>query len=147
MPRALDPAESRRLLVLCHHGDFEHWLQATSAAAAAASAGWRVDLVFYFDALARLLGDDLDQVDSAPRRWSADPARRVEDCEVMPPSALLAAARSAGSTRVFACSASLRLLEGADEAKEGRAAERVDEVVGWPTVLELIWAADRTLYL
>jgi peroxiredoxin family protein len=134
---------SQRLLVLCHHGDFEHLLQATSAAAAATNGGWRVDLVFYFGALARLLTGRLDQVDDAPTDWSQNPADRLDEAPVRPPSVLLEAARATDALRVFACSASLRLLDA--EFSQDQSA--IDEVVGWPTVLELMSAADRTLYL
>jgi peroxiredoxin family protein len=134
---------SQRLLLLCHHGDFEHLLQATSAAAAAASTGWQVDLVFYFGALARLMTGRLDQIDETPTDWSQSPVDRLDEAPVRPPSALLEAARATGTARVFACSASLRLLD----PEFSRDQSAIDEVVGWPTVLELMSAADRTLYL
>ncbi len=137
------PGDARRLLLLCHRGDFEHLYQATSAAAAATAGGWRVDLVFYFDALARLISGRLDDPPSPSGEWTRGIADRLDDLPLPLPSQHLAAARATGRARVFACSASLRLVE--TESVVDRSG--IDEVVGWPTVLDLMTSADQTLYL
>ncbi len=139
-------AESKRLLLLCHDGGWDRLYQAASAAATAASTGWRVDLVFYFDALEKLLDGRLDEFTLSA--GDASKARRLEEAAdelgTRSPSRLLRAARAGGNARVLACSASLGLL-GRDAAEVDPGI--VDEVVGWPTTIALIGAADSTLYL
>lgn len=132
---------SRSLLLLCHQGSFQHLLQGFSAAAAATTTGWRVQMVFYFEALEKLLDDRLDEFPSTAEGRALEDA--VETANLRLPSRLLAAARGSGRLRVFACSASLGLLE----RDAGATAGPVDEVVGWPTVLQLLERADRALYL
>lgn len=139
-------AESKRLLLLCHDGGWDRLYQAASAAATAASSGWRVDLVFYFDALEKLLDGRLDEFTLSSGDVSK--ARRLEETAdelgTRSPSQLLRVARAGGNARVLACSASLGLL-GRDPAEVDPGI--VDEVVGWPTTIALIGAADSTLYL
>ena len=138
--------EPKRLLLLCHDGGWDRLYQAASAAATAASTGWRVDLVFYFDALEKLLDGRLDDFELTS--GDASKARRLEETAdelgTRAPSRLLRAARSSGSARVLACSASLALI-GRDPAEIDGSI--VDEVIGWPTTIALIGAADSTLYL
>jgi len=134
-----------RLLLLCHHGGWDRLYQAASAAAAAASMGQRVDMVFFFDALARLAQDRLDDVTLSPPDPEAEAAlvARAEGSGTRPVSELLAAARATGEARLWACSASLALT-GVEEAA---VRDRVDEVVGWPTVVRMLGEADHALYL
>ena len=137
---------TRHLLLLVHDGSWDRLYQATSAAATAASTGWRVDLVFYFGALRKLLDGRLDDFDFEQTASGVHDAlgERAAELGTRPPSGLLAAARGAGSCRVMACSASLGLL-GVDPVEVDPAV--VDEIIGWPTTLDLVARADHTLYL
>lgn len=139
---------AQRLLLLCHHGGWDRLYQAASCAATAAATGWQVDVVFYFGALEKLMGGRLDEFTLEPR----DPAReavlreRADEVGTRGPQRLFEVARATGLTKLFACSASLALLD-AQAGDPERATEVVDAVVGWPTTVSLLAAADRVLYL
>ena len=91
-------------------------------AAAAASLDVSVTLVWFDAALDALVSGRLD--DSGDGGGAAG---------------LLADARETGRLRFLACSASAVRSEGG----VGAVRERVDEIVGWPTVVGLIRAASK----
>ena len=134
--------DAKRLLLLCHDGGWDRLHQAASAAATAASSGWRVDLVFYHEALEKLLDGRLDEAPEGGRL--AEVVDRADERGVVGPAALFDAARRTGRCRVLACSASLGMI-GCDPADVDP--ERVDEIVGWPTTIALLERADHALYL
>lgn len=134
--------DAKRLLLLCHDGGWDRLYQAASAAATATSTGWQVDVVFYFDALRRLLDGTLDEAGDDARLGALVDA--ADERGVQPPSALFEAARATGSCRFLACSASLGLI-GRDPTDVDAAS--IDEVIGWPTTLALLEQSDRALYL
>lgn len=130
-----------RLLLLCERGGFAPLHQAVSAAGAALAAGARCDLVLFHAALARFLAGEVDDVeDDLP--GAAQYREALASGRVRPVGAALAGARS-GGLGLYACSASVALL-GSEPAA---VLDAVDEVVGWPTVLAWMSAADRVLYL
>ena len=133
------------LLVLCHDGGWDHLYQAASCAGSAAAAGRRCDLVFFFWALERLAADRLDEIELQPRDAEREALLAAQSQEVgtRSVSSMLNAARKTGLVRLFACSASANLV-GADVDV---VAERVDEIIGWPTVLRLSERAAHVLYL
>ena len=133
--------EGAWLLLLCERGGFAPLHQAASAAASALAMGQRVDLVLFHGALGRYLDGQVDRID--PGQPYADSYRdAVESGRVIPVSGVLAAAREAG-LGLHACSASVALL-GRTPAE---VLERVDEVVGWPTIHGWMARADRVLSL
>jgi len=135
--------DAKRLLLLCHDGGWDRLHQAASAAATAASTGWTVDVVFFYEALERLLDGTLDEARAgdASERVLVD---RAEERGVRPPSMVFAAARSTGRCRFMACSASLGLLDRDPTEVDP---ETIDEVVGWPTTVALLERSDHALYL
>jgi predicted peroxiredoxin len=110
-------------VVLLHRGEEDSLYEGAAMAAAAASLGISVTLVWFDAALAALVADRLDEPDG-PGGSAA---------------ALLAAARETGLIRSLACSAS------AVNRKLGieRVREKVDDIVGWPTVVAQIRAANK----
>ena len=133
------------LVLLCHSGEWDRLYQAFSAAAAAAAAGRPVTLVLYFGALQRVAANALDDAGSTPEASAQERAWAVRAQEVGTPdlSALLRAGRETGRVRVLACSASVALGGHDFQSLEGK----VDEVVGWPTVLRIMDQARHVLYL
>lgn len=134
----------KRLLLLCHDGGWERLYQAGSCAATAASMGWRVDVVFYFGALRKLVDGELESFTLEPRdREREERLRdRAEEIGTRGPAALFSAARRGPDTHLLACSASLGLLGLQPES----VLAHVDEVVGWPTTVALMGSADQVLY-
>jgi predicted peroxiredoxin len=114
------PARPRWVLLL---RDADALPQAAGMAAAAVSLGTDVVLVWLSDALAALAAgrlEDLDAPDGVAR--------------------LFAEARETGRVTQLACSADAARLEGGVPGVR----DRVDEIVGWPTVVSLLRGADRS---
>lgn len=145
---AADPAASgadaaaaapAALLVLAHDDTWRARFQVSSLAASAVAAGQDVAVAFFFDALAAWATGRWDFHEPAP----PVPLDRLEALDLPPLSSLLTAGRDSGGLRLYACSASVRIL-GLDPA---RVQERVDAIVGWPTFHRLIRQAERVVTL
>lgn len=132
------------LVLLCHSGAWDRLYQAFSAAASASAVRQEVVLVFFFQALRKLVEQRLDEV-SGPLEgpWYAELEERAREAGTTPPSELLALARKSERTRVLACSASVKLTG----SQHQRVAELVDEIVGWPTVTSIMSRATQVLYI
>jgi hypothetical protein len=102
----------RRIVVFLSHADGTALRLAGSAALSGAAAGDRVDVYLFGPAVRALV--------------------EAHDGEPDEPAALLHQARSAGSCRLIACSASV--VE--EKVPLDLAQRTLDAVVGWPTVLE-----------
>jgi peroxiredoxin family protein len=131
------------LLLLCHSGGWDRLYQALSAALAATGTGREVTLVLYFQALERILDEDVDAVRLSPRDPEAEDRLQEAVDRLGTPdlSEMLRRVRAGGRCRVLACSASVALTGRAE------AASVVDAVVGWPTVLQLLDGCGQALYL
>jgi peroxiredoxin family protein len=127
------------LLILAHGGSWEMRFQVTSLAASAAAAGDRVDVALFFAALDAWVGGRWDDLDPGP---PLDPAR-LESLDLPPLSSLLATGREEGRIRLFACSASTRLL-GLDAARVQAA---VDAQLGWQSFAKMIRESGRVVTL
>lgn len=134
-----------RLLLLAHGGGYDRLHQLASCAAAATTQGQAVDIVFFFGALAALVEERFDEVRLEPRQPEAEAAlsERVVEHQMHPPSENLRVAAETGLLRTFACSASLALVGAEAEAAAGK----VDEIIGWPTVVRLMEGAAQVLYI
>jgi len=127
------------LLILAHGGTWEMRFQVTSLAASAAAAGERVDVALFFGALSAWVEGRWDDHDPAP---PLTPARL--DALAMPPlTSMLDPGRGDGSIRVYACSASSRLL-GLDAACVQAA---VDAMLGWQSFSRMIRESARVVTL
>ena len=133
------------LLLLCHDPGWDRLYQAFSAAATAAVSGREVVIVFYFGALEKLVDGHLDEFSLHPRDEQAEELleERVVETGVSSPRSLLDAACATGRVKLLACSASVNLA--GLENEEVRTV--VDEIVGWPTVIELMGHCSHVLYL
>jgi predicted peroxiredoxin len=109
-------------VVLLHRDEERGLYEAAAMAAAASSLDVSVVLVWFDAALDALLSGKLEE---------AGGSEGV--------AALLAGARESGRVTFLACSASAVRSEGGVAAVRGR----VDEIVGWPTVVGLIRRANK----
>jgi peroxiredoxin family protein len=125
------------LFILAHGGSWDMRFQVSSLAASAAVAGERVEVALFFGALEAWVAGRWDALDPAP----PVSAQRLAALNMAPLSSLLAAGREAGSIRLFACSASCRIL-GLDMAAVQAA---VDAVLGWQTFARLSAEAGRVV--
>ncbi len=109
-------------VVLVHRAEESALYEAAAMAAAATSLGISVTFVWFDAALEALVSGALDE---SPGESS--------------PAALLASARETGLLRLLACSASAV----ASGLPIQRVHGKVDEIVGWPTVITLVRAAAK----
>lgn len=131
-------AESKPdLMILAHGGTWDMRFQISSLAASAAAAGERVEIALFFAALDAWVGGRWDALDPSPPLT----AERLAALAMPPLSSLLEAGRTAGLLRLYACSASTRLL-GLDMARTSAA---VDAVLGWQTFARMTAAAGRVV--
>lgn len=103
--------------------------EAAAMTAAAVSLGLDVTIVWFDSALEKLADGTLDDSGGNREPGSMGAAGR-----------LLAESRETGRVRYLACSASMVSGESGAEAVQAR----VDDVVGWPTAVSLIRAAERS---
>jgi peroxiredoxin family protein len=127
------------LLILAHGGRWEQRFQISSLAASAASVGEQVEIALFFAALAAWAGGGWDRLDPEPPLT----AERLAAFAMPPLSELLTDGRASGRIRLFACSASTRLLE-LDPATVQAA---VDAIVGWQTFRRMIAETPRVVTL
>ena len=112
-----------RWVVLVQRGDAAALYEVAAMTASATALGVEVFLVWFGDALDAFTEGRLE--DSSPTGASA--------------AALLAEAKQSGRLRHLACSASaVSSRAGADGVRA-----RVDDLVGWPTVVGLMRAAEK----
>lgn len=111
-------------VLLLQRGDDDTLYEAAAMAASAISLGLEVTLVWFDAALDALVSGRLDEMDADARSAAR----------------LLAEARDSGRLRSLACSSSLSRAKAPPDLVR----QRVDEVVGWPTAISLIRAAERS---
>lgn len=117
-------ASGPRWVLLLENGDPGRLAEAAAMAAAAASLGTDVTLVWLAGALQAFASGRLDE-----EPGGTGTAVR-----------LLAEARETGRVRMLACSAA---AVGSGVSPQ-RVRERVDDIVGWPTILSLLRSAEKS---
>jgi peroxiredoxin family protein len=127
------------LLILAHGGTWEMRFQVSSLAASVAAAGERVDVALFFAALDAWARGRWDELDPAPPLT----AERLASFGMPPLSEMLAPGREDGLIRLYACSASTRLL-GLETAAVQAA---VDVLLGWQSFSRMIRDAGRVVTL
>lgn len=127
------------LLILAHGGSWDMRFQISSLAASAAAAGDRVDIALFFGALDAWARGRWDELDPRPP-VSVD---RLESLGMPPLTEMLAAGREDGLIRLYACSASARML-GLDTAQVQAA---VDALLGWQSFSRMIRDAGQVVTL
>ena len=127
------------LLILAHGCTWEMRFQVSSLAASVAAAGERVDVALFFAALDAWARGRWDELDPAPPLT----AERLASFGMPPLSEMLAPGREDGLIRLYACSASARLL-GLETAAVQAA---VDVLLGWQSFSRMIRDAGRVVTL
>jgi peroxiredoxin family protein len=127
------------LLILAHGGSWDMRFQITSLAASAAAAGERVDVALFLGALDAWARGRWDELDPRP----PVSAERLEALGMPPLSEMLAPGREEGLIRLYACSASARML-GLDTAEVQAS---VDALLGWQSFSRMIQEASQVVTL
>ena len=117
-------AAASRWVLLLQSGDTGRLAEAAAMAAGAVSLGTDVTLVWLSGALEALVSGRLE----------------TEAGEPGSAAHLLTGARETGRVRFLACSAAMAKSRTPPE----RLREKVDEIVGWPTIISLIRASERS---
>lgn len=141
---------SKPLVIYLHSDSYDRVYQAVNMLITAASTGRSCYLFLFYHALGAYMAgawDDLEVSPSAapgPAPWQQSLARSFELANLPPLYELLEQAGKAdGDLNVYACSNSVQFL-GLDPAD---VRNRVDEIVGLATMLEISANADQVLYL
>ena len=127
------------LLILAHGGTWEMRFQVSSLAASVAAAGERVDVALFFAALDAWARGRWNDLDPAPPLS----AERLESFDLPPLTEMLAPGREDGLIRLYACSASTRLLE----LDTATVQAKVDVLLGWQSFSRMIREAGRVVTL
>jgi peroxiredoxin family protein len=127
------------LLILAHGGSWNLRFQISSLAASAAAAGERVDVALFFGALDAWARGRWDELDPEP----PVSVERLESLGMPPLSEMLAQGREEGLIRLYACSASARMI-GLETAQVQAA---VDAMLGWQSFSRMIRDAGRVVTL
>lgn len=125
------------LLILAHGGSWDLRYQISALAASVAAVGERVDVALFFGALDAWVRGRWDELDPQPPVT----AERLESLDFPPLSELLAGGREEGLIRLYACSASARML-GLETARVQAA---VDAMLGWQSFSRMIRESGRVV--
>lgn len=134
-----DPRQ--RLAIFLHSGDYDRMHQGLSIAASGAVSGRPVDVFFFWWALDRLIRDDLDAPSFGPE--NEELAEEFVERGFPTLRELIEAARASGTVKFYACSGSLAIIG----RNAGAVRDRVDELIGWSTILDLTAGVTDRFYL
>ncbi len=126
---SIRPGRRPLWVLLLQRGTPDVLYEAAAMTAAAVSLGLEVTLVWFDAALDELSAGSLDEGEPSAEPGTFEAAGR-----------LLSEARESGHVRMLGCSASAIAGRGGLDA----ARARVDDVVGWPTAISLIRAAEHS---
>jgi len=134
-------ANTEKVAIFLHSGDYDRIHQGLSIAAAAVASGRPALILFFWWALDRLAGNRLEPDDSDFGKWPAI-AERMSEGSFPSAAALLKSARDGGA-KVFACTGSLAILGHRPDALENK----VDGFLGWAAILDATHGVTDRFYL
>ena len=127
------------LLILAHAESWERRFQISSLAASEAAAQRGVDIALFFAALDAWAKDEWDRLDPSPPLS----VEHIERLGMPSLESMIAGGREEGRIRLYACSASVRLLSLDTRTVQ----DRVDAILGWQTFSRLIRGASSVVTL
>jgi peroxiredoxin family protein len=142
---------STSLAIFLHSCEYDRLYQTSSMVLAATSLGWSCHLFLFHQALASFLEgewDDTDTICGGESRGQSERSARIrqgfEASNIPSLYEMLEKARvGEGDLTIYACSASVKVL-GLDVHG---VRQKVDEIVGLPTMLGIAGDATHTLYI
>jgi len=132
-------ADGQKVAVFLHAGEYDRMHQGLSIAASAAALGRPVEVFFFWWALERLVQDRLD----APDLARDDVNDRFEARAIPTLRQLLSHLKASGKCHLYACTGSGEALA----LPVPGMIQRVDQLVGWSTILSLTAGVTDRFYL
>lgn len=133
--------DATKVAIFLHSGDYDRVHQGLSIAASAVAVGRPAELYFFWWALERLVADKLDDPEFGPGREDAED--RFERRRMPTLRQLLTHLRESGLCTLYACSGSMAATDVTPE----QLAEKVDQLVGWTTILQRTAGVTDRFYL
>jgi peroxiredoxin family protein len=139
------PVKKPRFVLFVHGGTYDRLHQAATIALTAAAMGKEVYVFLMFWAIKKLAMGELDRVDFSPayEAHADEVARMMTEKKAPKISEMFAEAKQVGSFKLIACSAGLEYMS----VKYEDLAQKVDDVLGLPLILNLAADAETTLFI
>lgn len=135
-------SNAEKVAIFLHSGDYDRIHQGLSIAAAAVASGRPTMVLFFWWALDRLAGDQLEPGQADLSRWPETVSERLKEGTFPSAASLLKSAREGGA-QIFACTGSLAILGRRPDALEGK----VDGFLGWAAILDATRGVTDRFYL
>ncbi len=135
----------KKFILFLHSGGYDKLYQAIMLAVTAASMGKTVHIFLFFWALRRFVLDELDEVTFPPdiKEEEKPLLEAVPQGNSNMLKEILREVSSMGNLKIYACSGAVKLMELDDEVVRNK----VDDIIGLPTMLKMAEGADTQLYI
>lgn len=134
-----------KFVIFAHGGTYDKLYQTATIGMTAAAMGKEVYIFLMFWAIKKLALGELDKIEFSPayEAHAEDVTRAMIERKVPKITAMFADAKQVGTFTVIACSAGLEYMG----VKPEDLADKVDDVMGLPVILNLAADAETTLFI
>lgn len=139
------PEEKDSFFILSHGGSYDRLYQTVTIAVTAASLGDDVYVVLFFDALKKFVEGNMDNEDLSEDMGEEKGKvyKRMKTMNPLSMQEMIDTVKPLGNLKFIACSANVEFM-GLDKNK---VAEKVDEIMGLPTILRMMKESKNQLYI
>lgn len=139
---ASTPEKNYRFCIFLHSGSYDRVYQATSITNVVLAMGGEVHIFFSYGALKRLVKGRTDDL-FADEPFREEIGKNLKRGTIDSISEMLQTAKRFGKLRIYACTASMAVLNIARD----ELVDLVDSSMGLVSFLELVKGADHALYI
>ncbi|RMF94010.1 MAG: hypothetical protein D6734_08740 [Candidatus Schekmanbacteria bacterium] len=134
-----------RFFILSHSSNYDRLYQTITIAVTAASLGNEVYVVLFFDALRKFVEGEMDREDLSDDMGAEkkEVYKRMKTMNPMSMQEMIDTVKPLGNLKFIACSANVEFM-GLEKEK---VLEKVDEIMGLPTILKMMKEAKNQLYI
>jgi len=138
-------ATKPKFVIFAHGGTYDKLYQTATIGMTAAAMGKEVYIFLMFWAIKKLALGELDKIEFSPayEAHAEDVTRAMIERKVPKITTMFADAKQVGHFTVIACSAGLEYMG----VKPEDLADKVDDVMGLPVILNLAADAETTLFI
>ena len=131
--------------ILSHSGSYDRLYQAVTIAVTAASLGDNVYVVLFFDALKKFVEGNMDKEDLSEDMGKEKEKvyKRMKTMNPLSMQEMIDTVKPLGSLKFIACSANVEFMG----LEKNRVVEKVDEIIGLPTILKMMKESKNQLYI